>query len=66
MSIEAMREDLLREYPGQPWRNRVMAMPDYQVMKVYTSIQTRKKSKPKAPFGEQMSLFSEKGRLLFK
>ena len=69
MTIEAMREELLDEYPGDAWRKRVMDMPNYQVLKVYTSIQERKAKKqrtPKAPYGEQMSLLSDRGRLLFK
>ena len=66
MTIEAMREELLDEYPGDAWRKRVMDMPDYQVLKVFTSIRDRKVRKPKAPYAEQMSLLSERGRLLFK
>ena len=66
MTVEAMREELASEYPGELWRKKVMGMPGYQVMKVYTSIQARKAKKPRAPFGEQMSLLSPKGRLLFK
>lgn len=66
MTIEAMREELADEYPGALWRAKVMQMPGYQVLKVYTSIQQRKAKKPKAPYGEQMSLFTKNGRLLFK
>lgn len=68
MSIEQMREDLLREYPGDLWRQRVLSMPGYQVLKIYTSIQERKAKgrKPKAPFAEQLSLLTERGRPLFK
>ena len=77
MSIEQMREDLLQEYPGERWRQRVLSMPGYEVLKKYTSIQERKAKRrfriedpetglPKAPFGEQLSLLNNGSVLLFK
>ena len=67
-TIEMMRRDLMSEYPGELWKQKVRNMPGYQVVKVYTSIQERKakRRKPKAPFAEQLSLLTDEGRLLFK
>ena len=69
MTIEAMREELISEYPGVKWRIKVLGMPNAQVVKIYGDIQERKAKKqrlPKAPYGEQLSMFSDRGRLLFK
>lgn len=68
MTTECMREELISEYPGELWRNRVMEMSDHQVLREYKSIQERKEKRKKIrpPYGEQMSLLSDRGRLLFK
>ena len=35
LSIEQMREEILRVYPGDSWRHRVMEMPDRKVAAIY-------------------------------
>ena len=36
MTIEQMRSALVAMYPGAKWRERVLNMPDYQVVAVYS------------------------------
>lgn len=68
MTTECMREELISEYPGELWRKHVMEMSDHQVLREYKTIRERKEKRKKIrpPYGEQMSLLSDRGRLLFK
>ncbi len=35
MTIEQMRAEVARLYPGEGWRRRVAAMPDGQILAIY-------------------------------
>lgn len=36
MTIENMREHILKQYPGAKWHAKVLAMPDNQVLAIYS------------------------------
>lgn len=58
MDIQTMRYELLDEYPGDGWKQKVRRMPDYQVFAIYKSIRKRKEKPVKAnkPGFEQIKL----------
>lgn len=35
MSIEQMRNEVIKLYPGASWKNRVMNMSDAQILAIY-------------------------------
>jgi len=41
MSIQMMREALLKQYPGEKWKWRVDNMSDNQVIETYNSMLSR-------------------------
>ena len=36
MSIEQMREALMKSYPSQKWQDKVLKMSDNQIIAIYT------------------------------
>lgn len=38
MSVEQMKAELVRAYPGARWANRVKTMPEQQVFVIYTRL----------------------------
>lgn len=61
MTVEQMRERLIKVYPGPSWQYKVMRMPDYQVIRVHSRFMSVGKfdeiaKKPK-PAGKQLSIF---------
>lgn len=45
MSIEQMRVEIVKVYPGTKWRKRVERMPDDQVLAIYKSFERTGKLK---------------------
>lgn len=43
MNTEAMRQALLKAYPGKNWEAKVKKMPDAQVFTVYTRLKNARK-----------------------
>lgn len=59
MDIERMREEIMNEYPGARWKQRVLGMPDYQIFAIYRRVDakkdgTRKKRRKKQADGVQL------------
>lgn len=54
MTIEDMRGHILKQYPGAKWHAKVLAMPDNQVLAIYSRMiqnQGTLRRKPPQPKG---------------
>ena len=57
MNVETMRSEIAKVYPGDSWKHKVKALPEYQVIAVYHDFQRQAALKPKGNgFGRQLTL----------
>jgi len=63
MTCDNMREQILKAYPGERWRNRVACMADRQVIAIYKNLKKRgelRVHKEKKPYeqAEQLTIWN--------
>lgn len=59
MTVDQMREQIIKVYPGERWRNKVALMPDRQVVAIYKCMKRRgdfEKKKEKKPYETAVQL----------
>lgn len=58
MTIDQMRENLIRSYPGDLWRKKVMLMEDRQVIAIHKKLESKGGLKPRKT---RKSVWAKKG-----
>ena len=63
MTINQMKGEVLRAYPGEKWYKKVEKMPDMQIMAIYESLKRRKnKAKNVDSDGKFMEISEEEAQ----